>query len=254
MPSASPPPSIPSNLRNLYVLEALAQAGRPLTATELNIGLNLPVPTIHRLVATLEADGFLTRYLDGRSYLPGPRLRGMARGALLGWFQIHARQAVLIRLNAIIGETCNLSIPDGDAMLYVDRIETQWPLRIQLQAGSRVPLHATASGKMCLALLPDAARERFLKRVALQPHTAQTITDPDHLREDLARIRQQGHATDSGELVDDMIAVAVPVLDPTGRLAATVSFHAPVHRLTLAQGLTHLPALHKAAAELAQSL
>ena len=254
MPPASDAHAIPSSLRNLYVLEALSCAARPLTATEINAGLHLPVPTIHRLVATLEEEGFLTRDIDGRSYLPGPRLRGMARGAMLGWYHQQPRREVLIRLNAEVGETCNLSIPDGDAMLYIDRVETQWPLRIQLQIGSRVPLHATASGKLCLALLPDPVRERLLAQLPLVAHTPHTLTDPDRLRAALAEIRAQGYSTDAEELQEGMIAVAVPVLDGAGRLTATVSFHAPMQRMTLERGLTFLPALRVAAGDLARDL
>lgn len=254
MPLPSDSHAIPSNLRNLYVLEVLARASRPLTATEINASLQLPVPTIHRLVGTLEAEGFLTRDIDGRSYLPGPRLREMARGTMLGWFHQQPRRQILIRLNNAVGETCNLSIPDGDAMLYIDRVETQWPLRIQLQIGSRVPLHASASGKLCLALLPETARERLLKQTRLQAHTAHTITDPDRLRETLAQIRAQGYSTDAEELQDGMIAVAVPVHDKAGRMTATVSFHAPMQRMTLERGLTFLPALRIAADELAREL
>lgn len=253
MPAAKDQSS-PTSLRNLHILEALAREARPLTATEINAALKLPVPTIHRLVASLEQEGFLIRDIDGRSYLPGPRLRQMMQGVMRSWHHHQPQRDILVRLNESVGETCNLSIPDGDAMVYIDRVETHWPLRIQLQVGSRVPLHATASGKMCLALLPDGARERFLKRATLKAHTARTITDAAALRQALAQIRAQGYATDSEELVDGMIALAVPVLDAGGRLAATVSFHAPMQRLTLEQGLAHLPALRRAAAELAQIL
>lgn len=254
MPPASDAPAIPSSLRTLYVLEALCRAARPLTATEINAELHLPVPTIHRLVGTLEEEGFLTRDIDGRSYLPGPRMRRMARGAMLGWYHQQPRRAILIRLNGAVGETCNLSIPDGDAMLYIDRVETHWPLRIQLQIGSRVPLHATASGKLCLALLPEPTRERLLAQIPLAAHTPHTLTDPGQLRDALAQIRAQGYSTDAEELQEGMIAVAVPVLDGDGRLTATVSFHAPMQRMTLERGLTFLPALRAAAEALAQDL
>lgn len=244
--------SSPTSLRNLQILESLAQEARPLTATEMNAALQLPVPTIHRLVGSLEKEGYLARQIDGRSYLPGPRLRQMMLGVMRSWHHHQPQRDILIRLNETVGETCNLSIPDGDAMLYIDRVETHWPLRIQLQIGSHVPLHATASGKMCLALLPDTARERFLKHAALKAETARTITDPQRLRAELAQIRQQGYSTDSEEFVSGMIAVAVGVPDRSGRLTATLSFHAPAQRLTLAEGLKFLPDLQAAASELGE--
>lgn len=244
--------SLPPSFRNLQILEVLASEGRPLTATEINASLNLPVPTIHRLVGNLEAEGFLTRHIDGRSYQPGPKLRQMMQGVIRFWHQDLPQRDVLIRLNQRLGETCNLSIPEGDAMLYIDRVETHWPLRIQLHIGSRVPLHATAAGKLALSQIDDGKLERYLKRAELRAYTAQTLTDPDRLRDELRQIRQQGYSTDTGEFVPGMIAMAVPVLDRSGQLIATVSFHAPVQRLTLAEGLKYLPDLRAAAEELAE--
>ncbi|WP_062563761.1 IclR family transcriptional regulator [Paracoccus aminovorans] len=244
--------SLPPSFRNLQILEVLASEGRPLTATEINASLNLPVPTIHRLVGNLEAEGFLSRHIDGRSYQPGPKLRQMMQGVIRFWHQDLPQRDVLIRLNQRLGETCNLSIPEGDAMLYIDRVETHWPLRIQLHIGSRVPLHATAAGKLALSQIDDGKLERYLKRAELRAYTAQTLTDPDRLRDELRQIRQQGYSTDTGEFVPGMIAMAVPVLDRSGQLIATVSFHAPVQRLTLAEGLKYLPDLRAAAEELAE--
>lgn len=243
---------LPPSYRNLLIIQTLALAGRPLTATEINASLNLPVPTIHRLVGNLETEGYLTRDIDGRSYQPGPKLREMMVGVMRFWHHSLPQRDVLIRLNAKLGETCNLSIPEGDAMLYIDRVETHWPLRIQLHVGSRVPLHATAAGKLCLSQMKQAALERYLKRAELRAYTPHTLTDPALLLAEVQRIRQQGYSTDSEEFVPGMIAVAVPVLDGAGKLMATVSFHAPRQRLTLDEGLRHLPDLHAAAAELAR--
>jgi DNA-binding IclR family transcriptional regulator len=122
--------AIPSNLRLLLVIEALAEAGVPLTPTEVNETLGLPKPTIHRLFATLEAEGFVQRDLDGRSYSPGPRLRRVAGGILSSLRIRTARQAILKDLSREIGETCNVALPDRDAMIYLERVETEWPLRI----------------------------------------------------------------------------------------------------------------------------
>lgn len=244
--------AVPPSLRNLQILEVLAQEARPMTPTEINAVLKLPKPTIHRLVGTLEQEGYLTRHIDGRSYLPGPKLRQMMLGVMRAGHHHVPRREILTRLHEAVGETCNLSIPDGDAMVYVDRVETHWPLRIALQIGSRVPLHATAAGKLCLSLLDDGKLEGYLKRAGLKAHTPQTITDPQALRDELRRIRQQGYSTDSEEFVSGMIALAVPILDRSGQLIATVSFHAPIQRLILDEALKYLPNLRAAGNELAQ--
>ena len=115
--------TIPTTLRLLLVIEQIAEAGVPVTPTEVNARIGLPKPTIHRLFNTLEAEGFLQRDMDGRTYSPGPRLRRMAGGILSSLRIRTARQAILRRLSREIGETCNISLPDRDAMIYLERVD-----------------------------------------------------------------------------------------------------------------------------------
>ncbi|WP_265499666.1 IclR family transcriptional regulator [Paracoccus beibuensis] len=241
-----------TNLRNLLILEALAAGSRPMTVAELNSSVKLPKPTVHRLIGTLEEEGFLIRHLDGRTYLPGPKLRQMMLGVMRAGQHSLAQRQILTRLNEKIRETCNLSIPDTDAMIYIDRVETEWPLRIQLHAGSRVPLHATSAGKLCLAHMTQETLDKYLRSAQLRPYTERTVTDPDRLLEQLTGIKEQGFSTDEEEFVQGMIAVAVPAFAPDGQLAATLSFHAPHQRLTLEKGLAHLEDLRSAAKEISQ--
>lgn len=242
--------TIPTNMRLLLVLEAVAKAGVPVTPTEVNATLDLPKPTIHRLFATLEEERFLQRDLDGRTYSPGPRLRTFA-GSVLSSLRIRtARQAILKRLSKQIGETCNISLPDRDAMIYLERVETEWPLRIQLPQGTRVPFHCTASGKMYLSSLAANHLQRYLNYAELEPATNKSITDREALLQEIKTIRNQGYALDRGEFMDDMIALAVPIFGPQQRLMATLSFHAPTLRFDAEEALEHLPDLRSASAEL----
>ena len=243
---------IPTNMRLLAILEAVARHGSPVTPTEINARMGLPKPTIHRLFATLEDERFLQREIDGRSYSPGPRLNRLAVETVSAVRVRGARLAVMERLAGEIGETCNLAIPDRDAMIYLDRVETHWPLRIQLPIGTRVPLHATASGKMYLSSLEPSRLERYLSNVDFEPRTEATITDAASLRAAIVEAKRRGHATDDEEFMDGMVAVAVPILDLQGSLFATLSVHAPTQRMSLDQALEHLPALKRAAAELAR--
>lgn len=242
--------SAPS-MRNLQIIEVVAQAGHPLTPTEINAVLGLPKPTIHRLVGNLELEGYLSRHIDGRSYLPGAKLREMMLGVMRAGYHLIPRQEIMARLNGEIGETCNLSILDGDAMIYVDRVETHWPLRIALKVGSRVPLHATSAGKVALAHMGKVDFERYLKTARLTAHTPRTITDPATLRAEIAAVREDGYSTDTEEFLPGMIAIAVPVKNREDELYATLSFHAPVQRLSVESGLKYLPKLQAAAKDLA---
>ena len=242
--------TIPTNLRLLAVLDEVAQAGHPVTPTQANARLNLPKPTIHRLFATLEAEGFLARDLDGRGYGPGARLRRLAGGVLSSQRIRMARNAILRRLSGEVGETCNIALPEGEAMVYIERVETEWPLRIQLPIGTRVPLYCTASGKLYLSSLPPRQRAAYLAATPLEPRTPNTLTTPEALQDELARIAAQGHALDREEFMADMVALAVPIPDPNGRLMATLSVHAPTQRFGADAALDHLGAMAAAAAAL----
>lgn len=243
--------SLPS-LRLLLILERVARAGVPVTPTAVNEELGLPKPTIHRLFATLEAEGFLQRDIDGRSYTPGQRMREVAGGVISSLRVRTARLAILTRLAAEVGETCNIALPERTAMTYLERVETEWPLRIQFPVGAQVPFYCTASGKMYLSTLTNRHLERYIAAAVLEPRTFATITDRKRLRGEIERVRCDGYATDDQEFIAGMVALAVPVLDSNGRLMSTLSFHAPTERFDAARALTFLPQLHAAAAELSR--
>ncbi|MEL6683010.1 MAG: IclR family transcriptional regulator [Pseudomonadota bacterium] len=243
---------IPTNLRLLMLLEEVARAGVPVTPSVVNESLGLPKPTIHRLFATAEAEGFLQRDIDGRSYSPGRRMRMLATNTLSSERVRTVRLAVLKSLAMLVGETCNIAIPERDGMFYLDRVETHWPLRIQLPVGTQVPFHCTASGKMYLSTLRADYLDRFLRNYTLERKTDHTITAAKDLQEELARVRDRGYSTDDQEFMPGMTAIAVPILDDRGRLLSTLSIHAPEQRRDLKELIGHLPDLQRAAAELAQ--
>lgn len=242
--------TIPTNLRLLLVLEVVSRAGVPVTPTDVNAEIGLPKPTIHRLFSTLENEGFLQRELDGRTYTVGQRCRKMSMNILSSLRVRTARVAILARLADEIGETCNISVPERQTMIYLDRIETKWPLRIQLPIGTQVPFYCTASGKMYLSTFQDSHLKRYLMASRFDARTDKTITDPARIKEEAYKTREKGYAEDNEEFIDGMIAIAVPIKDDLGRLISTLSFHAPTQRLSIERAREHVPHLHQAASEL----
>ena len=244
---------VPNNLRMLRILEVLAAAGSALSATEINAALGLPKPTVHRLCQTLEREGFLMRAPGSQRYETAPRLLRIAAGVLNSNRLRIVRHRALAKLSETIGETCNIALPSESGMLYLDRVETQWPLRVQLPTGSTVPFHCTASGKLYLSSLEPIQRKRLLDSLILTPATRRSVTKRQALEVELDSIRRQGYSVDREEFVEGMVAIAVPILDAEGRLTATLSFHAPTQRMSAEQALTHLDALRRTAADLAKT-
>lgn len=246
--------NIPTNMRLLMVLEELARVGVPITPTEANLQLGLPKPTVHRLFHTLEESGFVQRDIDGKSYSPGQRLRKLSVNVLSSLRVRTIRVAILQALADDVGETCNIATPDRDAMVYLDRVETKWPLRIQLPIGTSVPFFCTASGKMYLSSLMPSHFERYLATVNFEARSPKTITSPDVLRKEIEAIRKNGFSTDQEEFMEGMVAIAVPIRDDQGRLVSTLSIHAPVQRFAVGDLVGKLPRLQRAADELSTLL
>lgn len=238
------------SLRALAILEAIAASGSPQTIPEITAACGLPRATVHRLCGILETADFLRRTPVARGLVAGPRLLALTHLLLASAAQNQHRHTILTMLAREVGETCNINVPDGSGMLYVDRVESEWPLRLQLPVGTRVPLYCTASGKLYLSSLPPDRRRAILREIALDRRTPNTITDIDSLEAALDVIAKAEVGTDDEEFLDGMVAIAVPVRDTTGRLFATLATHAPTMRMTLEQAKAHAPNLRAAARKL----
>ena len=232
--------------RALSVLDFVAASGR-VGLMDVAGALALPKATASRLCGQLEAQHWLSRDVSDRSFSPGPRLLKMALATLERDPRHELRHQVLADLVGEIDETCNLTVLDGLQVRYLDRVETHWPLRTQLEAGSHVPLHATASGKMYLALMPADKRATVLRHAHFPKLTACTLTRSEELEKACAQIRIDGYSTDVEEFMLGLIGMAVPILDDRGECRATVALHAPTARMKLADALAVLPVLRRAA-------
>lgn len=240
--------------RVLDILDAIAEADRPLSPTEIADQLAIPKASVHRLCSSLEEYGYLQTRLSGRGLQAGSRLNRLALGVLAGAPLQAQRRAILSTLSKDIGETCNIGVPDGVEIIYFDRAETHWPVRINLQVGSRVPACATASGKMYLSSLSDARRDRVIKNTRLQRYTANTLVSQSALTDELKLTAERGYSLDNEEYIEGMVAMAVAVRDHQGRLYATLSFHAPCMRLPFSAVSDFLPDLQAASEQLSELL
>lgn len=236
--------------RALRIVAEVAKAGVGLSLADLAERLGLPKATLHRQCGILLASGFVARDVDPQRYVVGPALRRLAIDTLNHGHLRALRRRVLAALVDDVQETCNFTALDGDEVLYVDRVEARWPLRLTLDVGSHVPLHCTASGKLLLAHLPAADADLLIDNVSLAPFTRNTITQAARLRRECAAIRRVGWSADREEFITGLIAVAVPVRDADGVVRAAIAMHAPIARVTVEAAARRLPRLRAAAAEM----
>lgn len=245
---------IPTNLRTLLILEILGKSDRAMTATEINHSLGLPKQTVHRLCATLEENGFIARQGKSRRFQVARRLRELGAGLLHNSRDHIARRQILVDVARQIGETVNYVVPEDSGMSYLDRVETDWAFRIQLPIGSNVPFHCTASGKCFLASLAPKSREKFVASLTLDAMTASTHTEPGPLLEELNQIARLGYSLDREEFLDGMVAIAVPIKDPSGRFISALAFHGPTQRMSISYAIDHREVLQTAAKRLSDVL
>jgi DNA-binding IclR family transcriptional regulator len=174
----------------------------------------------------------------------------MASGIMATGHGLIARHQILARLAEETGETVNLVVAQEQGMFYIDRVETNWPMRVQLPIGTHVPFHCTASGKVFLSSLSRPRRERLLASLDLERLTPNTITSQSVLLEEVSQVRARDYAIDDEEFVEGMAAVAVPVCAPGGAFFAAVAVHGPTRRFSAAAAAAAKDLLKAAAARL----
>lgn len=246
---AQPPMEINGDtptLRLFALLEAMASKDQLFSLQSLVEETSIPKPTLHRMLQQLESAGLLSRSED-RQYGTGVRLRKLAENLLLNDTFHGARHGVLRALVNEIGESCNLTALSGSEVMYLDRVETPAPLRFYLHSGSRVPVHCSASGKVFLAGMTPAQRQRLLAHSPLETFTPKTLTNLDALEEEIKQIKRQGYALDNEEFLPGLLCVAVQVPSLSGHSNLCVAAQAPIMRLSPAKALNLLPALQRAA-------
>lgn len=237
----------------LAVLEAVCAADYPVGLPDLSAQLNLPRQTVHRVLKQLEDNGLLQRDVARDRYSIGPRMTRLALSAQLTSNQTSPIRTILKSLVDEIQETCNVGVLDGGEVVYVDRVECDWPLRVRLQAGSHVPAHCTAIGKLLLAHLPRATQRDLVSVLPMKAYTHATITDRDRLLEMFEQIKRDGYSSSDEEFAIGLMAVAVPVRDDRNRVIAALAVHAPVARLSVEAAVGHIPRLREAAKLLSQA-
>ncbi len=235
--------------RAFDLLERLADAGNALGLSELAQTTGLPLPTTHRIMRSLVARGYV-RQEPSRRYALGPGLirLGEAAGRTLGsWAMPHLAQVV-----AQIGETANLAILEGDAVVYLAQVPSRHPMRMFTEVGRRVEPHSTGVGKALLSQLTDQQVRALCRRTGMPAQTPRTITDPDALVVELQAVRDRGFAVDDAEQEVGVRCVAVPVRDAPAPLAISVS--GPSERVTADRVAEIAPVLQRTAGLLAAAL
>lgn len=228
--------------RALHLLQALTEDDE-IGLVELARRVGLQPSTARRLLLTLTEEGYVFQSADTRRYLLGYRVLELASHVQRRTSGLRAAgRPYLERIRKVSGETANLVILDGDAIVYVDQVEGSHGMRMFMEVGRSVAGHTAAAGKALLAYRPE---EEVAILAAPQPYeqlTPTTVSTAEGLRADFALVRRRGFAIDDEEHETGVTCVAAPVLDYAGSPLAAISVSGPTSRLRLI-GLSELGAL-----------
>lgn len=237
--------SVQSVQRTFDILEALASAGRDIGITDIAERVDLPMPTIHRILHTLIEAGYVFQ-TPRRRYALGARLIQLSRyaGGALGV----TLRPFLSTVVETVGESASIAMLDQDFARYIAHVPAEYSMRMFTEVGNQVSLHATGVGKAILAAMPPEEAETVVARSGLRAFTPHTITDPADFSRELARTRERGYALDDEEHEVGTRCVAMSIGGP---LDLAISVSGPPTRMTdEVIDSTALPALRSAAQQI----
>ena len=240
--------------RAFAVLEAFTEFHPEWATSDLARYLDLPIPTVHRLLAALTRLGYVAKDAQTRRFRLGSAATQLgARARAVSDLGALARLP-LRQLSKVAGETAVLTVlsHERNHSVCLERVETTQPLRLSVQPGRELPLHAGAAQKALLAFLPDREIDRVLGR-PLDRLCAATITEPDRLRRDLELIRGRGWASSHEETSIGVWGIAVPVISEDDVVCA-VGIAGPTSRLSDEALRRDVPTVQRAALAIARSL
>lgn len=217
--------------RATRLLDALAAQPDPVTLKDLALTTGLHPSTTHRILNDLVLARYVER-VDNGLYQLGMRL--LELGSLVKG-RLNVREAAIDAmrdLHQLTGQTVNLSVQQGDEIVYIDRA---WSERSGMQVvraiGGRAPLHLTSNGKLFLSASDLRQVRTYATRTGLTGSTRNSITELDKLEQELLHVRELGYARDNEELEMGVRCIAAGIYDDTGKLVAGLSISAPSGRM-----------------------
>ncbi|MFD3719930.1 IclR family transcriptional regulator [Streptomyces sp. NPDC058674] len=210
--------------RALGILPLLARGPAGLAAVADALGVHKS--TALRLLRTLHAHGLAYRQPDGR-YRLGASLFALAAEAIENLDVREIAHPHLVELNRATGHTVHLALHQDDEVVYIDKVDSRYPVRMYSRIGRPVPLTVAAVAKLLLADLPEAERRALAARIEYPRYTSRSTPDARAFLRELDLVREQGWAADLGGHEESLNCLGAPVYGPDGRVAAALSVSAP---------------------------
>lgn len=217
-------------VKGLRLLETLALSERPRGITELANELKFTKSNVHRLLMTLQSQGYVRQIPPHSTYELTTKIWALGSHVIHRMDLIKIARPVMAKLMQVTGETIHLSILEDTDVVYVDKIESEHHIRAHTSVGMRAPAFTMATGKAMLAQLPDHYLERF--KPHFRRYTPTTRMTIEELREDIAVARSQGYSyVLHGEWREGIAACACAIVGRSGELVGAIGMSGPDTRV-----------------------
>ena len=207
----------------LDVLELLAAAQEYLTAQRISEEIGQPKSTVHRILNTLAARGYIRKDEKVHSYGIGLKLLQIKELAKNDLNLTQIAHPIIRSLAKATGATAHLSRLSHDSINYIDYWVPPTGTAIRFRLGEHVPLYCTSLGKALLAWLPDEKIEEIIDVLEFEAYSPYTITDPIIFRQELEMVRQQGFAEDRQESTVGIHCIGAPIRDSSDEVISAIS-------------------------------
>lgn len=215
--------------RSVRLMEAIATSDVPASLKILSAETGLHPSTAFRILGSLIEAGFVERDSEGH-YFIGHKVARLANSVRRDTDIRDIAHKEMESLRDVIGETVNLTVREGDEVIYVERVISNRMMRVEQLIGSRAPLHVTAVGKLMLAELGTAFIRAYSERSGLKAYTKHTLSSLDELTQAAYQSTAQGFAYDNEEAEIGVGCIGVLIHDSNGDVVAGLSISAPIER------------------------
>lgn len=225
---------VQSLTRGLKLLEWIAESGSSVALTELAQQAGLPNSTTHRLLTTMQQQGFVRQVGDLGHWAIGAHAFVIGSSFLQSRNLLAIVHPVLRKLMEASGETVNLAVLDQSdhQAIIIDQVQCTQLMRMSAPIGGKLPMHASGAGKAFLANLSEEQVTGLLHRQGLHAYTPATFTSPLLLKEDLLQIRKRGYSFDDEEHALGLRCIASCIYDEHKEPFAAISISGPISRIT----------------------
>jgi IclR family acetate operon transcriptional repressor len=240
--------------RAITILEYLAVVDGPRDLSVMSRDLKMSKSTVYRFLSSMGQAGYVRQDPDTRRYTLGSRVAWLAAKFLEKVALRSVARFPLEELGHECDETIHLAIPDGNEVVYIDKIDGRQAVRMASRIGFRGPMHSTALGRTMLADRPESRWERYVAEAGLVPRTPNTIVEPQEFFEHLRKVREQGYCIDDVENEEGIRCVAAPIRNHTGKVIGAVSISGWTLTMTLDKIRNLRPKVQQTALKISKEL